>query len=57
MKGIVFTEFMEMVEEKFGDEMVDKLIEENGGVSNVMLYFSRYMAVSTPDYFFQMEQV
>lgn len=29
MKGIVFTEFMEMVEEKFGDEMVDQLIEEN----------------------------
>ncbi|MFT4760017.1 MAG: hypothetical protein ACI9LN_001986 [Saprospiraceae bacterium] len=29
MKGIVFTEFIEMVEKKFGDEMVDKLIEEN----------------------------
>lgn len=29
MKGIVFTEFLEMVEAKFGYEMVDKIIEEN----------------------------
>lgn len=28
MKGIVFTEFLEMVEEKFGYEMVDNIIDE-----------------------------
>ena len=28
MKGIVFTEFLEMVEEKFGYEMVDEIIAE-----------------------------
>jgi hypothetical protein len=27
MKGIVFTEFLDMVSQKFGDEMVDDLIE------------------------------
>lgn len=36
MKGIVFTEFLEMVEEKFGYETVDELLTENdlpsGGV-------------------------
>lgn len=36
MKGIVFTEFFEMVEEKFGYEMVDTIIEnselESGGI-------------------------
>lgn len=36
MKGIVFTEFLELVEEKFGLEMVDKIILnsqlESGGV-------------------------
>lgn len=29
MKGIVFTEFLELVEEKFGIEMVDKIISES----------------------------
>ena len=29
MKGIVFTEFLKMVEEKFGYEMVDKIITES----------------------------
>ena len=29
MKGIVFTEFIEMVEQTFGYEMVDDLIESN----------------------------
>ena len=29
MKGIVFTEFIEMVEKEFGYEMVDKIIEES----------------------------
>lgn len=28
MKGIVFTEFLELVEDKFGMEMVDKIINE-----------------------------
>ena len=28
MKGIVFTEFLELVEDKFGLEMVDKIISE-----------------------------
>lgn len=36
MKGIVFTEFLEMVEQKFGYETVDQLLNENdlpsGGV-------------------------
>jgi len=27
MKGIIFTEFLEMVEEKFGDEVVETIIE------------------------------
>ncbi|WJJ95209.1 heme NO-binding domain-containing protein [Algibacter luteus] len=29
MKGIVFTEFLELVEDKFGLEMVDKIISES----------------------------
>ncbi len=29
MKGVVFTEFLEMVEQKFGYEMVDQIISEN----------------------------
>lgn len=36
MKGIVFTEFLDLVEDKFGIEMVDKIIEQSeldsGGV-------------------------
>ncbi|MBT8311465.1 MAG: hypothetical protein HKP23_01335, partial [Flavobacteriaceae bacterium] len=28
MKGIVFTEFLEMVEDKFGLEVVDTIIEK-----------------------------
>ncbi|EDP71247.1 hypothetical protein FBALC1_02147 [Flavobacteriales bacterium ALC-1] len=36
MKGIVFTEFLELVEDKFGLEMVDKIISsselESGGI-------------------------
>ena len=30
MKGLVFTEFSEMVEEKFGDEMLEQLFEDCG---------------------------
>ena len=29
MKGIIFTEFLDLVEEKFGLEMVDKIIEQS----------------------------
>jgi len=29
MKGIVFTEFLDLVEEKFGMEMVDKIITQS----------------------------
>lgn len=51
MKGIVFTEFLEMVEQKFGLEMVDKIILEadlpSGGV---------YTSVGTYD-FFEMQQL
>ena len=45
MKGIVFTEFLEMVEQKFGMDMVNDLIDNNslssGGV---------YSAVGTYDH-------
>ena len=34
MKGIVFTEFLELVEDKFGLEMVDKIISESKLESN-----------------------
>lgn len=34
MKGIVFTEFLEMVEKQFGYEMVDTIIEESKLPSN-----------------------
>ena len=34
MKGIVFTEFLEMVEAKFGYEMVDKILNESQLESN-----------------------
>ena len=38
MKGIVFTEFLEMVEDKFSFDVVDTIIEqselESGGVYN-----------------------
>ncbi|NHF58565.1 hypothetical protein FK220_004400 [Flavobacteriaceae bacterium TP-CH-4] len=39
MKGIVFTEFMEMVESKFGLEMVDTIIE-NGTLPSEGIYTS-----------------
>ena len=34
MKGIVFTEFLDLVEDKFGLEMVDKIIENSDLESN-----------------------
>ena len=45
MKGIVFREFMEMVESTFGDEMAEKLIEDNDLESNGI-----YTAVGTYDH-------
>ncbi|AUD03322.1 heme NO-binding domain-containing protein [Spirosoma pollinicola] len=45
MKGIVFTEFLEMIEDKFGYELVDQLLEESdlpsGGI---------YTAIGTYDH-------
>ncbi len=45
MKGIVFTEFSEMVEEQFGDEMMDTIIEESQLPSG-----GSYTAVGTYDH-------
>ncbi|MCH2223416.1 MAG: heme NO-binding domain-containing protein [Crocinitomicaceae bacterium] len=30
MKGVIFTEFLEMVEKEFGDEILEEVIEESG---------------------------
>ncbi|TRW95244.1 heme NO-binding domain-containing protein [Candidatus Methylobacter oryzae] len=45
MKGIVFTEFLEMVEAKFGDEMVDKIIDDAALPSDGV-----YTAIGTYDH-------
>ena len=45
MKGIVFTEFLELVEEKFGLAMVDKIIENSDLPSNGV-----YTSVGTYDF-------
>ena len=45
MKGIVFREFMEMVESTFGDEMAEKMVEDNDLESNGI-----YTAVGTYDH-------
>ncbi len=45
MKGIIFTEFLELVEEKFGLEMVDAIISENDLASG-----GAYTAVGTYDH-------
>ena len=45
MKGIVFREFMEMVESTFGDEMAEKMVEDNDLESNCI-----YTAVGTYDH-------
>ena len=42
MKGIVFTEFLELVEDKFGLEMVDSIIANSNLESNGV-----YTAVGT----------
>lgn len=34
MLGIVFTEFLEMVEERFGEDIVDDIIEESAPISD-----------------------
>lgn len=51
MKGIVFTEFLEMVEEKFGLETVDYIINSSELKSD-----GCYTAVGTYD-FFEMQQL
>lgn len=45
MKGIIFTEFLELVEEKFGLEMVDKIITQSQLESNGI-----YTSVGTYDF-------
>lgn len=45
MKGIVFTEFLELVEDKFGLEMVDEIIEKSNLKSDGI-----YTAVGTYDF-------
>jgi hypothetical protein len=45
MKGVVFTEFLEMIEKKFDYEAVDEILTKKELSSNVM-----YSAVGTYDY-------
>ncbi|WP_447970894.1 heme NO-binding domain-containing protein [Nitrospira sp. M1] len=45
MKGIVFTEFSEMVEEQFGEEMLDNIIENSELASG-----GSYTAIGTYDH-------
>lgn len=45
MKGIVFTEFLELVEKKFGLDMVDRIIDQSDLPSNGI-----YTAVGTYDF-------
>ena len=45
MKGVVFTELLELVEEKFGDEIADQIIEESDLPSG-----GAYTAVGTYDH-------
>ncbi|GAA0711156.1 heme NO-binding domain-containing protein [Aquimarina litoralis] len=45
MKGIVFTEFLQLVEDKFGLEMVDQIIEESNLPSNGV-----YTAIGTYEF-------
>ncbi|MBT8316504.1 MAG: heme NO-binding domain-containing protein [Lutibacter sp.] len=45
MKGIVFTEFLELVEEKFGFETVDEIIEKSDLKSNGV-----YTSIGTYDF-------
>ncbi len=47
MKGIVFSEFNEMVEETFGDEMLDDLLDEN---ADKLSSGGAYTAVGTYDH-------
>ena len=42
MKGVVFTEFLDMVEDKFGDEMVDDIINDSDLSTN-----GAYTAIGT----------
>ncbi len=51
MKGIVFTELLEMVEDKFGIEMVDDMIQQSDLKSEGV-----YTSIGTYD-FFEMQQL
>ena len=44
MKGVVFTQFIELVEEKFGFDTVDEMIEKTEGVSGVYTQAGNYPA-------------
>ncbi|GAL28660.1 guanylate cyclase-related protein [Vibrio variabilis] len=37
MKGIIFTEFMELVEEKFGLDVLDEVLEMSGDEGSIRL--------------------
>lgn len=52
MKGIVFTEFLEMVEETFSEELADKIIEESTLASD-----GAYTSLGTYDYHEMLELV
>jgi hypothetical protein len=61
MKGIVFTEFLEMVEEKFGYEVVDEIISKselksNGVYTSIGTYASKEM-VSLVNHLHQKTQI
>lgn len=43
MKGMVFTEFLEMVETKFSTDMVDSILNEANPASGGCLYIGRYL--------------
>ena len=61
MKGIVFTEFLEMVESKFGYEMVDEMLTQNdlpsGGVYTAIGTYDHSEIVALVGYLHQKSQV
>ena len=50
MKGIVFTEFLEMVEQKFSPEVVDRIVEEaelaSGGIYTTVGTYNHYEMIN-----------
>ena len=61
MKGIVFTEFLEMVESKFGYEMVDEMLTQNdlpsGGVYTAIGTYDHGEIVALIGYLHQKSQI